>query len=107
MPVYVGVPMWPFGRMIMCHMMADTDAELDKMADTIGVSRRWKQEDPSKRAYTVGSLVHYDIAKSKRTLAIKAGAVPLDTLHDEARVLERLARGCNGLTGRKRSANTD
>lgn len=47
-------------------MIADTDDELHAMADKIGVSRKWFQGD------------HYDIAKSKRALAIQAGAIPLD-----------------------------
>jgi hypothetical protein len=89
MPVYVGVSMWELGRMIMCHMVADTEAELDAMADKIGVARKWKQERPDRRG--IGGLTHYDIAKSKRALAVKHGAIPLDTLHEEAEVLERLA----------------
>lgn len=48
--------------MTMCHMIADTDDELHAMADLIGVARRWFQGN------------HYDIAKSKRALAVKAGA---------------------------------
>lgn len=90
MSVYVGVPMWQFGRMIMCHMVADTEEELDEMADAIGVARKWKQLP--KRDEGAGSLVHYDIAKSKRALAVKFGAVPLDDLHAEVDVLERLSR---------------
>lgn len=60
-----------FGRMKMSHMLADTDAELHAMADKIGVARRWWQS-PEK---TSGS--HYDIALSKKVLAIAAGAVPI------------------------------
>jgi hypothetical protein len=52
----------PFGRLIMCHMIADTDAELRVMADKIGVSQRWHQGD------------HFDICLSKRALAVKHGA---------------------------------
>lgn len=95
--------MWPFGRMVMCHMVADTGGELDAMADKIGVDRKWKQHDPDKKPGTIGALDHYDIAKSKRALAIKHGAVPLDDLHDEAEVLERLATYRDGVTGRKRA----
>lgn len=90
MPVYVGVPMWPYGRMIMCHMVADTEEELDVMADNIGVARRWKQDD-RRGDSGVGGIVHYDIAKSKRVLAIRYGAIALDDLQAEADVLERLA----------------
>ncbi len=91
MSVYVGVPMWPFGRMVMCHMVADTEDELDAMARQLGLRLAWKQGNPDREPGTVGALVHYDIAKSKRAQAIRLGAVPLDDLHAEAEVLERLA----------------
>jgi len=65
MSVYVDTMAARFGRMIMCHMLADTDAELHTMADTIGVARRWHQGD------------HYDICLAKRALAIAAGAVEI------------------------------
>ena len=68
MAVYVDNMKARFGRLIMCHMIADTEEELHEMADAIGVSRRWWQSPES----TSGS--HYDIALSKRALAIKSGA---------------------------------
>lgn len=73
MTVFVDNMRAPYGRMVMCHMLSDdpTDAELHAMADTIGVSRRWHQ-----KAGTPHS--HYDIALSKRALALKAGAVETD-----------------------------
>jgi hypothetical protein len=71
MTVYVDDMRARFGRMVMCHMLADTDAELHEMAGRIGVARRWWQ-DPQK---TSGS--HYDIALSKRALAVDAGAVEI------------------------------
>jgi hypothetical protein len=51
-----------FGRMVMCHMIADTEAELHAMAAKIGVARRWYQGD------------HYDVCLSKRTKAVMLGA---------------------------------
>lgn len=65
MTVYIDDMEAKFGRLIMCHMIADTEAELHAMADRIGVARRWYQRD------------HYDIAKSKRALAVAAGAVEI------------------------------
>jgi hypothetical protein len=38
MAVYVDDPIWPFGNMMMCHMVADTHDELVAMARTIGVA---------------------------------------------------------------------
>lgn len=65
MPVYVDDMRADYGRMKMCHMIADTDAELRAMADCIGVAQRWHQGD------------HFDIALSKRVLAVAAGAVEI------------------------------
>ena len=74
MSVYVDdmyqLPMGQFGRMKMSHMMADTTEELLAMADRIGVARRWLQH-----AGTPGE--HFDIAMSKRELAISHGAIPM------------------------------
>lgn len=63
MTVYVDDMNAQFGRMKMCHMISETEAELHAMADRIGVARKWHQGD------------HYDIALSKRALAVAAGAV--------------------------------
>lgn len=71
MTVYVDDMKAKFGRMVMCHMLADTDDELHAMAAKIGVARRWWQS-PEK---TSGS--HYDIALSKRAQAVAAGAVEI------------------------------
>lgn len=71
MSVYVDDPMHPFGRMMMCHMIADTREELLAMVDTIGVQRKWiqKRDTPGE---------HFDICKSKREKAIAAGAKAID-----------------------------
>lgn len=71
MAVYVDDMRAPYGRMVMCHMLADSDDELHAMAERIGVARKWWQS-PQK---TSGS--HYDIALSKKALAIEAGAIPI------------------------------
>lgn len=62
MTVYVDDMEAKFGRLVMCHMIADSESELHAMADTIGVARKWYQDD------------HYDIAKTKRALAVENGA---------------------------------
>lgn len=74
MAVYVDAAANGYGRMKMCHMLADTRAELDAMADRIGVSRKHYQHPMDPKV----SFPHYDICKSKRALAIKAGAVEVD-----------------------------
>lgn len=69
MSVYVDDMEAPFGRMKMCHMYADTHEELVAMADAIGVARKWIQYpgDPVKE--------HFDIALSKKRIALERGAV--------------------------------
>jgi hypothetical protein len=67
--VYVDDAIWPFGRMMMCHMLADSRDELHAMADKIGVSRRWFQDK---------TVPHYDLCKSKRSLALRSGAFKID-----------------------------
>lgn len=84
MTVYVDPARHPFGRMMMCHMMADTTEELLAMADRIGVARRWIQ-----RAGTPHE--HFDIAKSKRALAVTAGAVEVDPRFMGRLILSRRA----------------
>ena len=67
MSVYVDNMRARYGRMVMCHMLADTEAELHAMADGIGVARRWYQGD------------HYDICLTKRAAAVARGAVEVTT----------------------------
>lgn len=79
MSVYVDNARHHFGRMIMCHMWADTRDELFAMADKIGVQRKWFQRPanvdlPGMNA----SWEHFDIAISKRNLAISLGAIETD-----------------------------
>jgi hypothetical protein len=93
MPVYVDdmhtTPMGQFGRMKMCHMVADTTDELLAMADKIGVQRKWMQHAGSPKE-------HFDIALSKRAAAVAAGAVEI-RMADVGRIVrakrEELAKG--------------
>lgn len=72
MSVYVDDVRHCYGRMIMCHMRADTREELLSMADKIGVARRWIQE-PLK-----ASWVHFDVSLGAKAKAIAAGAILTD-----------------------------
>lgn len=89
MTVYVDVAENNFGRMKMCHMLADTPAELFAMADTIGVNRKWYQD------FNKASCPHFDIAKTKRALAIANGAVVIE--RRELGALVRKIRGAASL----------
>lgn len=80
MAVYVDSMEAAFGNMVMCHMWADTLEELLSMVDLIGVQRKWIQGHPtlSHGKHRNASWVHFDIAKSKRALAVKHGAIETD-----------------------------
>lgn len=67
MTVYVDNAQIQYGRMKMCHMVADTEDELLAMADKIGVQRKWHQYPGTPKS-------HFDVCMSKRALAIKHGA---------------------------------
>lgn len=71
MTVYVDDMRAQYRRMVMCHMLADTDEELHAMAARIGVARKWHQKDGTPHS-------HYDICLSKRALAVKFGAIEVD-----------------------------
>lgn len=70
--------------MMMCHLLADSLDELHAMADAIGADRKWFQNKGS-------GLPHYDICKSKRELAIKAGAIEIDN-HGVLKVIRQFRK---------------
>jgi hypothetical protein len=80
MTVYVDDVEHPFGRMLMCHLWADSLEEMLAMVDRIGVQRKWIQGHPtlSLPQFRKASWVHFDISKQKKALAIAAGAVLTD-----------------------------
>lgn len=80
MTAYVDDVRHGFGRMVMCHLWADTLDELLAMADTIGVARKWIQGHPSLSfgKHRNASWVHFDISLTKKALALAAGAVLTD-----------------------------
>lgn len=69
MSVYVDDMKAPFGRMLMCHMYADTHDELVAMAEKIGVAQKWIQYP----GHPVNE--HFDICLSKRAKAVRYGAI--------------------------------
>jgi hypothetical protein len=110
MTVYVDNVEHAFGNMKMCHMWADTLDELLAMVDRIEVRRMWIQGHPtlSFGKHRNASWVHFDIAKSKRALAIKAGAILTDhygpAYHTSPAMrprieAARIARGADPKTG--------
>lgn len=66
--VYVDAAVWPYGRMMMCHLLVDNVEDLHEMAAKVGVRHKWFQ---NKR------YPHYDICKAKRALAVKFGAIEI------------------------------
>lgn len=72
MTVYVDDVAHRYGRMVMCHMWADSLDELLAMVDAIGVNRRWLQQPPR------ASWVHFDVCMAKKRRAIELGAVLTD-----------------------------
>ncbi len=74
MAVYVDNMRAKFGRMIMCHMMADTSRELVEIAEKIGIAHRWIQKPGT--AYE-----HFDVSLEKRAMAVRAGAIEV-TMRD-------------------------
>lgn len=70
MNVYVDDMQAPFGRMKMCHMIADSTDELLAMVDRIGVQRKWIQKPGTPRE-------HFDISLAKRALAVRHGAIEI------------------------------
>ncbi len=83
MTVYVDAAEHSFGRMIMCHMTADTLAELLEAVDRIGVQKKWLQAPPKVH------FAHFDISKGKRELAIIDGAQAI-TSRELVRIAARM-----------------
>ena len=71
MSVYVDNFNAKFGRMTMCHLIADTQTELFEMVDKIGVQRKWVQDYMQPRE-------HFDICLSKKKKAIELGAIEIN-----------------------------
>lgn len=76
--VYIDNMNAPFGRMIMCHMVADTTQELLEMADKIGVARKWIQDAGE---YSE----HFDVSLGAKKKALALGAKEI-TMKEFARI---------------------
>lgn len=70
MAVYIDNFNATFGRMKMCHMIADTTEELLSMVDKIGVQKKWIQKQGTANE-------HFDISLAKKKLAIENGALEI------------------------------
>ena len=53
-----------------CHMFADSEEELHEFANKIGMRRIWFQD---------GRLPHYDLTAKRRQLAVRLGAIEVDS----------------------------
>jgi hypothetical protein len=76
-----------YGRMVMCHMIADTVDELHEMAARIGIQRRWFQAS--------ADHPHYDISLGKKKLAIQFGAKEI-TARECVKLLHAIYRQPDG-----------
>lgn len=65
--VYVDNYNRQFGRMKMCHMIADTPEELREMAQRIGCRPRWLQHPGTAKE-------HYDVPLFRKAMALSLGA---------------------------------
>ena len=100
MSVYVDKASNRRGRMVMSHMMADSNAELDEFAARLGLQPSWRHGD------------HYDVSQSKQALAIKLGAIEVPARElvamrkrrqkDMSTVTLEWLRYCTGMTGADR-----
>jgi hypothetical protein len=70
MAVYVDNQKNKYGRMLMCHMVADSIDELHEFAVKIGLKREWFQGENEKNP-------HYDLSQAKRKKAVDNGAIEI------------------------------
>lgn len=92
MPVYLDTPRTypaepegykghPRSRAVWCHMIADTPEELHDMARRLSLRLEWFQ---------AGHGGHYDLTPSKRTAALRLGAVALSARNFVAKLKETM-----------------
>ena len=87
MSVYVDDMKAGFGRMIMCHMIADSPAELLGMATKLNLNHNWIQAQGTHRE-------HFDICLSYRKKAVALGAKEVSQL-DLGRMIVAKGKGAS------------
>lgn len=100
MSVYVDDYHIPYRGMQMSHMMADSTDELLAMVDLIGVQRKWLQKPGTYKE-------HFDIAKGKRELAIRHGAIPVSVKAMGAMVYARRHATATGPSGARQEVRRE
>ena len=65
----------------MCHMIADSYAELIEMIDKLGIQRKWIQKEGTK-------YEHFDISKGKREEALRLGAIGVSSTKKLVRIIQ-------------------
>jgi hypothetical protein len=88
MTVYVDDMRAKHGRMIMCHMIADSSTELVEMASRIGIDPKWIQSAGIWKE-------HFDVSASMRAKAIAAGAIAISQRDLGRKLLDRKRRMLN------------
>lgn len=97
--IYVDTAYIPYGRMIMCHMMADTHSELLWMAEKIGLSHKHLQKAGT-------PYEHFDVSKMYRARAMANGAVEVSR-HDLVSLIRRKRVAAGGRWAYPRLLNHD
>ena len=83
MAIYVDNARMPYGRMKMSHLFADTSAELEAMATSLGLARYLQHFGTPKE--------HLDVSLTKRAEALTKGAA-MGTGRDLVRIMRRKRR---------------
>lgn len=66
MAVYIDDAFLSYGRMKMCHLVADTVEELQEFARRLGMKAEWFQDH---------RVPHYDVSMQMREKAVSLGAI--------------------------------
>lgn len=82
--IYIDGFFYPWRSMKMSHLIGTDEKELIEFGKKIGLEKKWLQR---------GSLLHFDVCKSKRVLAIKNGAVPIKYNEIKDLILNRRKNG--------------